>query len=81
MPKHIIDINSLDLRTILSILEKAKHYQEQLKSDRTSPLTAAHAGVMVNLFYEPSTRTRYSFDIAASRLGLKVINPHGDTVG
>ena len=30
---------------------------------------------MVNLFYEPSTRTQYSFDIAASKLGIKVINP------
>ncbi len=80
MPNHLIDINSLGLPTILSILEKAKHYQAQLVSGHTPPDTTTHNGLMVNLFYEPSTRTQYSFDIAASRLGLKVINPNMATL-
>ena len=38
-------------------------------------LAGAQAGrLLVNLFYEPSTRTRVSFEVAALRLGMRVVN-------
>lgn len=50
------------------------HLAMEISSDPT-PFTNRRRGKMlVNLFYEPSTRTRVSFEAAAKRLGMHVIN-------
>lgn len=52
-----------------------------LERDRIEPLLDASSravesgrGILANLFFEPSTRTRCSFEIAAGRLGWRVVN-------
>ena len=67
MTRHLLDIEHLDRIDIMSLLA------------RTGELAAGAAcgkrvGEVANLFLEPSTRTRVSFQIAARRLGLDVVN-------
>lgn len=71
MPRHVIDIASLDDGAIHFILNRALVLAaggEPQRADRT----------VANLFFEPSTRTRVSFELAAHRLGLTVINMDGE---
>ena len=42
--------------------------------DGARPLDLLAGRTVINLFFEPSTRTRTSFDLAAKRLGAQVIN-------
>lgn len=58
-----------------AIFERAERIERQFAGLRTSELFQELAGkTVVNLFYENSTRTRTSFEIAAKRLGAMVIN-------
>ena len=67
---HLLDIESTPPATLRHILDLAGAMRE-----RPSDFEGAGAGrLLVNLFYEPSTRTRVSFEIAALRLGLRVVN-------
>ena len=65
--RSIISIRELSRADILHILEAAK----QLEADPQPALVAGR--VMATLFFEPSTRTRLSFESAMERLGGKVI--------
>lgn len=73
--QHLLDIESLNQQQLNSLL--------QLSLDvATEPqkFTNRLAGkLLVNLFLEPSTRTRISFELAAKRLGMHVINFHTGT--
>mgnify|MGYP001594383475 CR=1 FL=1 len=67
---HLLDIESTPTTTLRRILDLAGAIRE-----RPSEFEGACEGrLLVNLFYEPSTRTRVSFEIAALRLGLRVVN-------
>ncbi len=68
----IISVRDLDVRTIDHILARAEKMNESLTSG--SVLNLARGKLMAALFFEPSTRTRYSFESAMKRLG-------GDTWG
>ena len=68
--RHFTDISDCDKPTLLAMLETAK----QIHKNPNSLLNAHKHRVLVNLFYEPSTRTRLSFEIAAKRLGMHVAN-------
>lgn len=72
--KHLLGIKDLSEREIFSILEVGEVYREKLINDRDSIDQILREKVIVNLFFEPSTRTRMSFEIASSLLGAKVIN-------
>jgi aspartate carbamoyltransferase catalytic subunit len=71
--RHLITLEGLTRDTLTAILDRAENY-------RRLPGQPAYegrelAGVTVaNLFFEPSTRTRASFDLAARRLGAHVLN-------
>ncbi|MGE0108986.1 MAG: aspartate carbamoyltransferase catalytic subunit [Bdellovibrionales bacterium] len=71
--QHILDINSLSQDDINSILDLAKHYAQTNRSPnkKTDKL---YGKTIANMFFENSTRTRTSFEIAAKRLGADVIN-------
>ena len=67
MTRHLLDIAQLDDDDIMALLA------------RTGKLVGGaccsnRSGAVANLFLEPSTRTRVSFQMAARRLGLDVIN-------
>jgi aspartate carbamoyltransferase catalytic subunit len=71
--RHLITLDGLARDTLTALLDRAESY-------RRLPGQPAYegrelAGVTVaNLFFEPSTRTRASFDLASRRLGAHVLN-------
>jgi len=65
--KHIISINDFSRDEIDFVLEKSGILEKKLSSSRTSSLMAGK--ILANLFFEPSTRTRMSFEAAMKRLG------------
>ena len=71
--RHLLTIDGLNAETIIEILDTAESFisigQRQI---RKVPLL--HGRTVVNLFFEPSTRTRTTFEIAAKRLSADVIN-------
>ncbi len=71
--KHLIDIEEYSTEEIFEILDTAKSFKEV--NDRTiKKLPTLRGRTIINLFLEPSTRTRTSFEIAGKRLGADVIN-------
>ncbi len=66
--EHLLTLEGLPGETVEALLDGAQA-QADGRAVRGGP-----AGILANLFFEPSTRTRCSFEIAAGRLGWQVIN-------
>lgn len=64
---HLLTSSDLSCKEILTILEDAKDFQEGKEWKPESQLFVA------NLFFEPSTRTKCSFEVAERKLGLNII--------
>ena len=71
--KDLTGIKELDPVDIELILETAGGFKDVLGRD-IKKVPALRGKTTVNLFYEPSTRTRTSFELAAKRLSTDVIN-------
>jgi aspartate carbamoyltransferase catalytic subunit len=71
--KDLIGIKDLSLDEIELILNTASGFKDVLKRD-IKKVPAMRGMTVVNLFYEPSTRTLTSFELAAKRLSLDVVN-------
>lgn len=70
---HLLGIYHLEAEDIQRILDLSETYARQNRSARKScDLLAGRT--IVNMFFEDSTRTRMSFEIAAKRLGAEVVN-------
>ncbi len=71
--KNLLGIKDLSPEEINLILDTASSFKDVLKRDikKVPPLRGK---TVVNLFFEPSTRTRISFELAAKRLSADVIN-------
>ncbi len=71
--RHLLSLNGLDAALLTEILDDAETY---LTKPGALPIrNRSLAGRTVgNLFFEPSTRTRASFDLAGRRLGADVLN-------
>jgi aspartate carbamoyltransferase catalytic subunit len=70
---HLLDIESLTAEEITTVLDTARAFKAV--GERAIKKTPALRGkTVVNLFIEPSTRTRISFELAAMRLSADVIN-------
>ena len=70
---HLLSMNDLDRAAIERVVAQAERFAEV--SDREIKKVPALRGRMVlNLFYEASTRTRSSFELAAKRLSADVVN-------
>ena len=71
--RHLITLDGLSRDTLSNLLERAESY-------RRVPGQPAYEGrelagmTLANLFFEPSTRTRASFDLASRRMGAHVLN-------
>jgi len=72
MPSGLLGIEPLDRVEIEAILDRAKSFQPQQSARRKSDQLRGR--MIVNLFFEASTRTRTSFEIAAKRLGADAIS-------
>jgi aspartate carbamoyltransferase catalytic subunit len=71
--KHLLDIESLTVEEITTVLETARSFKAVGKR-AIKKVPALRGKTVVNLFVEPSTRTRTSFELAAIRLSADVIN-------
>ena len=65
--KSLVSINDLSKDEILDLIEKASHFEQNSNRDILA------GKVVATLFFEPSTRTRLSFETAVNRLGGRVI--------
>jgi aspartate carbamoyltransferase catalytic subunit len=73
MPEGLLGIEGLERAEIEAILERAKDFQP-LQNQSFKRLDLLRGKMIVNLFFEASTRTRTSFEIAAKRLGADAIS-------
>jgi len=71
--RHLLTLKGLDRNCLLELLDAAQHFVSPLGSAAVRNSSLAGRTV-ANLFFEPSTRTRASFDLAAKRLGADVLN-------
>jgi aspartate carbamoyltransferase catalytic subunit len=71
--KDLLGLENLSREEIEFILETADSFKEVSTRD-IKKVPALRGKTVVNLFYEPSTRTRVSFEVAAKRLSADVIN-------
>jgi len=71
--KHLLDIESLNAEEITIVLDTAKTFKA-VGERAIKKVPALRGKTVVNLFIEPSTRTRISFELAALRLTADVIN-------
>src|SRR5580692_5534569 len=69
----LLDIESLDRNEIQTILDRARFFQPP-PNETYRRLDTLRGKTIVNLFFEASTRTRVSFEIAARRLGADTIS-------
>lgn len=70
--KHLISIEDLSKAEIMRILDKAEEFEPVALGRKRLDLLKGK--LLANLFFEPSTRTRISFECAMKRLGGDVIN-------
>lgn len=71
--RHLVSIADLDAADIVRILDHADRYWS-LADEPIKKLTSLRGRTVINLFYESSTRTRTSFELAAKRLSAEAIN-------
>ncbi len=70
---HLLGLHGLQRPDIETILDLADHYADLARAGRRGPPRLSDKTV-INLFFENSTRTMSSFEIAAKRLGADVVN-------
>ncbi|CCG09081.1 aspartate carbamoyltransferase catalytic subunit [Pararhodospirillum photometricum] len=71
--RHLLGIEGLLPHEITALLDHADRYVGNTRlPDRSQ--SVLYGGTVINLFFENSTRTRTSFEVAAKRLGADVIN-------
>jgi len=72
-PNHLISIEELSRDNIEELVKLAKNFRSVLDSpSKSHPVLKGKT--VVNLFFENSTRTRISFELAEQRLGCDIIN-------
>jgi len=71
--RSLLGIEELPRGEIQTLLDRARFYK-RLREERTGKLDALSGKTIVNLFFESSTRTRTSFEMAAKRLGADTIS-------
>src|SRR5262249_38739303 len=71
--KHLLGIEGLSRDDILHLLELAEQFVE-LNRQIEKKQTSLRGRTLINLFFEASTRTQASFELAGKRLGADVMN-------
>jgi aspartate carbamoyltransferase catalytic subunit len=77
MSRSLLDIERLSREEIEWLLERGRQYKP-MQGESVKKLDTLRGKTIVNLFLEPSTRTRTSFEIAAKRLGADTVTISGD---
>ena len=76
MKRHLLSMNDLDKQEILTILDTAETMHEVQRRE-VKKLPTLRGRTVVNMFFEDSTRTRSSFELAGQWLSADVINISG----
>ena len=71
--KHLLGIRELDAAEITHLLDTAETFRD-ISQREIKKVPALRGRTVINLFFEPSTRTRTSFEIAAKRLSADAVN-------
>ena len=71
--KHLLGIRELEASEIIHLLDTADSFRDVSKRE-VKKVPALRGRTVINLFFESSTRTRTSFEIAAKRLSADAIN-------
>ncbi|HIC78602.1 MAG TPA: hypothetical protein EYP02_05410 [Sulfurovum sp.] len=66
--QHLVDTNDFSKAQIETIFKNAKEFKKKM------PPKLLHDKLLITLFFENSTRTRSSFEVAAKRLGASVVH-------
>jgi aspartate carbamoyltransferase catalytic subunit len=72
--RHLLEAADLDRADATLVLDTAAQIEQALAGREVKKLPTLRGRTVVNLFYEDSTRTRISFELAAKRLSADVIN-------
>ena len=72
IPKHLLGIQNLSIKEANLILSEAKNFIK-LNRSVSKKLDLLRGKTQINLFFEPSTRTQSSFELAGKRLGADVM--------
>ncbi len=80
-PRHLLSIAELSSDDIIRLLDSARSFAEVSKRP-VKKVPALRGKTIVNMFIEPSTRTRMSFELAAKRLSADVVSftPSGSSL-
>jgi len=70
--RHLLTLNGLGRERIVALLDRAAALRRDWRAGTLKPLLEGRT--VMNLFFEDSTRTRTSFELAARRLGADVVN-------
>lgn len=76
VPRHLVSIADLERDEIVQILDRGDHFRA-LADQPIKKLPSLRGRTVINMFFENSTRTRTSFEIAAKRLSAEAINISG----
>jgi len=71
--KHLLGIQSLSASDITTVLDTAESFYE-ISTREVKKVPTLRGKTIINLFFEPSTRTRSSFELAAKRLSADIVN-------
>jgi len=66
--QHLVDTNDFNEKQLANIMHDARIFKKQM------PSQLLHDKLLITLFFESSTRTRSSFEVAAKRLGASVVH-------
>jgi aspartate carbamoyltransferase catalytic subunit len=72
--RHLLGMETLTQEMIETLFKRANYFLEDC-IDKNTVSDRMQGHIVVNLFFEPSTRTCNSFEIAAKRLGAMVLSP------
>lgn len=76
--RHLLDIESLSAEELTTVLDTARGFKA-VGNRAIKTVPALRGKTVINLFVEPSTRTRISFELAAQRLTADIVNFSADT--
>lgn len=74
MRKDLILLKDLSREEIIQILDRGDYWADNPNSRISNAPRSVDNPIICNLFFEPSTRTRFSFEVAAKKLGYHVLN-------
>ena len=76
--RHLLSIDALSQQDIFELIDLANVYLSKIETGRLEETPLQHQ-FLLNLFFESSTRTRNTFEIAATRLGANVLDANTKT--